>query len=37
MRGSDGYLRVNYDQLGFRMKTWEQWVADGEIIPSTRH
>jgi hypothetical protein len=37
VRGSDGYLRVNYDQLGFRMQSWEQWVADGQVIPSTRH
>jgi hypothetical protein len=41
MRGSDGYLRVNYDRLGLRMQTWEEWVASGERTPataaSTRH
>jgi hypothetical protein len=41
MRGSDGYLRVNYDRLGLYMQTWEEWVASGERIPataaSTRH
>jgi hypothetical protein len=35
MLGEDGYLRVNYDMLGLRMKTWESWVADGARIPST--
>jgi hypothetical protein len=35
VRGSDGYLRVYYDQLGFRMQTWEDWVASGEKIPAT--
>jgi outer membrane immunogenic protein len=25
--GSDGYLRVNYSQLGLRMQTWEDWSA----------
>jgi hypothetical protein len=35
MRGSDGYLRVYYDRLGFHMQTWEEWVASGEKIPAT--
>jgi hypothetical protein len=35
VRGSDGYLRVYYDRLGFRMQTWEEWVASGEKIPAT--
>jgi hypothetical protein len=35
VRGSDGYLRVYYDQLGIRMQTWESWVASGERIPTT--
>jgi hypothetical protein len=26
-RGSNGYLLVNYDRLGFQMMTWEQWLA----------
>jgi hypothetical protein len=25
--GSDGYLRVDYAQLGLRMQTWETWSA----------
>jgi hypothetical protein len=35
VRGSDGYLRVNYDLLGLRMQTWEEWLASGERIPAT--
>jgi hypothetical protein len=35
MLGYDGYLRVYYDRLGFRMQTWEDWVASGEKIPAT--
>jgi hypothetical protein len=35
VRGSDGYLRVHYDQLGLQMQTWEAWVASGERIPAT--
>jgi len=35
LRGSDGHLRVNYSRLGFRMQTWEDWVASGEKIPAT--
>jgi hypothetical protein len=34
-RGSDGYLRVNYDLLGLQMQSWEEWVASGERIPAT--
>jgi hypothetical protein len=39
MRGHDGYLWVNYDMLGLRRMTWDQWVASGEKIPApaTRH
>jgi Chaperone of endosialidase len=37
VRGSDGYLRVYYDKLGIRMKTWEEWVASGQNIQVTRH
>ena len=29
-RGEDGYLLVNYDRLGLRMETWEEWVAEQE-------
>ena len=28
-RGSDGYLRVNYNRLGLRFMTWDEWVARG--------
>ena len=35
MRGSDGYLRVNYDRLGLHMQTWEEWQATGERIPAS--
>jgi hypothetical protein len=34
VRGSDGYLLVNYDRLGLRMQTWAEWVASGQRIPS---
>ena len=27
MRGRDGYLRVDYRQLGLRLQTWDEWVA----------
>jgi hypothetical protein len=32
--GSDGYLRVDYDKLGFQMHNWEDWVAAGARIPT---
>ena len=28
--GPDGYLRVDYGQLGLRMMTWNEWVANHE-------
>ena len=31
---SDGYLRVDYDKLGFEMQTYEEWIAAGERIPA---
>jgi hypothetical protein len=34
LRGSDGYLLVNYDRLGLRMQTWDEWVASGQRIPT---
>jgi len=38
VQGPDGYLRVDYDRLGFRMQGWEQWVVGGERIPAViRH
>jgi hypothetical protein len=27
IRGHDGYLRVNYDRLGFEFMTWDKWMA----------
>jgi hypothetical protein len=27
VRGSDGYLRVDYARLGLRMQTWKEWLA----------
>jgi hypothetical protein len=26
-RDRDGYLRVNYDQLGLQFMTWKEWLA----------
>jgi len=26
-RGDDGYLRVNYDQIGIKFMTWDAWKA----------
>jgi len=28
-RGSDGYLRVNYDRVGVRFQTWDEWTRSG--------
>ena len=36
-RGSDGYLLVNYDKLGIRLQTLDEWVASGEKIPTPKH
>jgi hypothetical protein len=30
--GADGLLRVDYQQLGFRMMTWEEWVDVGRGV-----
>lgn len=27
VRGTDGYLRVDYARLGLRLKTWDEWAA----------
>lgn len=29
VHGEDGYLRVNYERLGLRLMTWEEWAAGG--------
>ena len=34
-RGSDGYLRVNYDALGLRFETYKKWIASGAQLPVT--
>jgi hypothetical protein len=33
-RYSDGYLRVDYDRLGLKFQTYDQWVASGARIPA---
>ncbi len=33
VRGSDGYLRVLYENLGLRFQTYEQWQSSGRRIP----
>lgn len=27
LAGADGYLRVDYRQLGLRLMTWDEWTA----------
>lgn len=34
LRGSDGYLRVNYDRLGVQFQTYDQWVRSGARAPA---
>ena len=33
-RGSDGYLRVYYDKLGVKFRTYRNWLAGGARIPA---
>jgi Protein of unknown function (DUF3300)/Chaperone of endosialidase len=33
-RGSDGYLRVHYDQLGLRFQSYEHWIKSGSRLPA---
>jgi hypothetical protein len=33
-RGSDGYLRVYYDRLGLKFRTYHDWLAVGGQIPT---
>jgi polysaccharide export outer membrane protein len=35
VRGHDGYLRVYYEQLGLRLQSWSEWLAEGGNIPTT--
>ena len=32
--GRDGYFRVLYGRLGFKMQTYDQWIASGARVPS---
>lgn len=33
-RGSDGYLRVRYEKLGLKFRTYRDWLAAGAMIPT---
>jgi hypothetical protein len=33
-RGSDGYLRVYYDRLGLKLRTYSDWLSSGASIPA---
>lgn len=33
-RGSDGFLRVYYDRLGVKFRTYSDWLAGGARIPA---
>lgn len=33
-RGNDGYLRVHYDRLGLKFRTYRDWLAAGGQIPT---
>jgi len=33
-RGTDGYLRVYYDKLGIKFRTYRDWLAGGAQIPT---
>jgi hypothetical protein len=32
-RGADGYLRVYYDKLGLKLRSYRDWLAGGAKIP----
>ena len=34
-RGRDGYRRVDYDMLGLKFLTWDQWVRRGSSPSAT--
>ena len=36
-RGRDGYLRVNYDQIGVKFMTWEAWKARSHAAARPAH
>ena len=33
VRTGDGYLRVDYDMLGLKFQTYDQWIASGAEVP----
>jgi hypothetical protein len=33
-RGRDGYLRVYYDKIGVKFRTYSDWIATGAKIPT---
>jgi len=33
-RGRDGYLRVHYEKLGIRFRSYSDWLANGALIPA---
>jgi hypothetical protein len=35
-RGDDGYLRVNYDKLGLKFQSYDQWLRSGHASPFFR-
>ena len=35
-RGRDGYLRVHYQQLGLKFRTYADWLAGGATMPTPR-
>jgi len=34
VRGSDGYLRVFYDEVGVRFQSYDQWISAGARVPT---
>jgi hypothetical protein len=36
-RGDDGYLRVYYEKLGLKFRTYREWLAGGAHIPTHVH
>jgi len=34
-RGSDGYLRVYYERLGLKLRSYDNWEAAGGLLPKT--
>ena len=34
LRGGDGYLRVDYDQVGVKFQSYDQWIKSGAHVPT---